>query len=84
MMIAIWLLVGVLFVLTHAVSLYLTGKAMVALEAQREAYKKIAYLAIDEGKKIQGILDEVLDAVFEATKAGPAKPKSKKLDKGWD
>ncbi len=67
-------------------TLYLTGRHIMFVEAQRDAYKRIALLAIEDAAKVQGALDEVLDAILEATKPGATAkaPKKSKVDKSWD
>ncbi len=73
----------VLFVLTHLVSFYLTGKSLLALEAQRDSYKKIALLAIDDCTKTQNTLNEVMEAILEVTEDRPTKKaKARVLDRG--
>lgn len=56
-----------LFGLSHLISFYFVGKGVMALEAQRDAYKRIALLAIEDASKTKEALNEVLDAVLEVT-----------------
>lgn len=61
------------FAVSHLVTFYLMGKAFTELEAQRDAYKQAALLAINDATETQSTLQEVLEAVFEATEARPMK-----------
>ncbi len=65
--------VFVLFATSHLVVFYLTGKHLLAIEAQRDSYKKIALLAIDDCTKTQNTLNDVMEAILEATEEKPSK-----------
>ncbi len=88
----LWAVIGVVgVILIVAVvlclgCLYFTGQHILNVEAQRDAYKRVALLAIDEGKKVQGLLDELVEAVLEGREGeGPVgKKKSKGVGKSWD